>query len=333
MYREVSLSTADKDLHRFLWRPTPKDAIQDYRMTRVTFGVSASPYLAVRTLQQAATDHGEGRPGASRHIVESFHVDDLLAGADTPEDAIALYSDLRAILAKAGFNLCKWRSSSDDVLSFIPTHLQETLPVKEMTESHSPSHPKALGLEWDSRLDLMAPAIQPPEHYNTTKRGIVSDVSKTFDILGWIAPAVLMMKLLYQQLWQLKTGWDEQIPPDLIDHHSTWRQQLPVLSSKQLPRYYFRTDAPPITKQIHGFADASLKAYGAVLYLRSTYKDHPPLVSLVISKTRVAKLKPSTFPRQELCAAVLLTELLSEVKVILQIPEDSVYCWSDSSIV
>ena len=80
------------------------------------------------------------------------------------------------------------------------------MPVKEMTESHSTSYPKALGLEWDSRLDLMAPAIQPPERYSTTKRGVVSDVSKTFDILGWIAPAVLMMKLLYQQLWQLKTG-------------------------------------------------------------------------------------------------------------------------------
>ena len=333
MYREVSLSTPDKDLHRFLWRPTPQDSIQDYRMTRVTFGVSASPYLAVRTLQQAATDHGDGRPGASKHILESFYVDDLLAGADTAEEAITLYQDLRAILEKAGFNLCKWRSSSNHVLTSIPLDLQETLPVKEMTESHSPSHPKALGLEWDSRLDLMAPAIQPSAHYKTTKRGVVSDVSKTFDILGWISPAVLMMKLLYQQLWQLKTGWDEQIPPDLIEQHSLWRQQLPVLSSKQLPRCYFRTDSTPLTKQLHGFADASLKAYGAVLYVRSTYKDRPALLSLVISKTRVAKLKPSTVPRQELCAAVLLTELMTEVKGILQIPDDNMYCWSDSSIV
>ena len=333
MYREVSLSPQDKDLHRFLWRPTPQDSIQDYRMTRVTFGVSASPYLAVRTLQQAATDHGEGRPGASRHILESFYVDDLLAGADTPQEAIILYHDLRAILSKAEFNLCKWRSSSNHVLTVIPSNLQETLPVKEMTESHSPSHPKALGLEWDSRLDLMAPAIQPSKHYNTTKRGVVSDVSKTFDILGWISPSVLVMKLLYQQLWQLKTGWDEQIPSNLIDQHALWRQQLPVLASKQLPRCYYRTDATPLTKQLHGFADASLKAYGAVLYVRSTYKDHPPLLSLFISKTRVAKLKPSTVPRQELCAAVLLTELLTEVKGILQIPEDDTYCWSDSSIV
>ena len=333
MYREVSLSHQDKDLHRFLWRPTPQDQISDYRMTRVTFGVSASPYLAVRTLQQAAKDHGDGYPGASLHILRSFYVDDLLAGANTPEEALILYSQLRTILAKAVFNLCKWRSSSSSVLLSIPTDLQETLPVKEMTESHSPSHPKALGLEWDSRLDLMAPALQPPQPYKTTKRGVVSDVSKTFDILGWISPSVLMMKLLYQQLWQLKTGWDEQIPQELIDQHSQWREQLPVLATKRLPRCYYRTDSLPTSKQLHGFADASLKAYGAVVYVRSTYTEHPPMLSLVLSKTRVAKLKPSTVPRQELCGALLLTELLTEVKGILDIPDEQVFAWSDSSIV
>ena len=39
MYREVELSTADKDLHRFLWRASPNLPLQDCRMTRVTFGV------------------------------------------------------------------------------------------------------------------------------------------------------------------------------------------------------------------------------------------------------------------------------------------------------
>ena len=55
MYREVELAPQDRDLHRFLWRPTPQQAVQDFRMTRVTFGVSASPYLAVRTLQQTTS--------------------------------------------------------------------------------------------------------------------------------------------------------------------------------------------------------------------------------------------------------------------------------------
>ena len=53
MYRAIELSPKDRDLHRFLWRPTPDVPVQIYRMRRVTFGISASPYLAIRTLYVA----------------------------------------------------------------------------------------------------------------------------------------------------------------------------------------------------------------------------------------------------------------------------------------
>ena len=333
MYREVSLSLSDRNLHRFLWRPSPSDEILDYRMTRVTFGISSSPYLAVRTLHQAAKDHGSEYPTAAGHIQSSFYVDDLLAGAENPEEAVKLFTDLRAVLSEAGFDLRKWRSSSSDVLQEIPTELQEVLQVKDLTDCHSTNYPKALGLEWNSSSDMMAPAIPTLTHYNTTKRGVVSDVSKNFDILGWISPAVLQMKLLYQHLWTLKLHWDDPVPPDIRHQHEKWRNQLQSLSSQQLPRYYFRKDATPLTIELHGFADASLKAYGAVVYIRSTYTHHPPLVTLVLSKTRVAKLTPSTVPRQELCAALLLTQLLNEVKQVLNIPDKDIWAWSDSSIV
>ena len=244
-------------------------------------------------------------------------MDDLLAGANTVEGALELYSSLREVLTKGGFNLCKWRSSSPSVLEGIPTELQEKLPVKEVTSSHSPTQPKALGLEWNSSLDCMSPSIKPSDTFKRTKRGIVSDA---FDVFGWIAPSVLVMKLLYQKLWLLKTGWDEEAPPDLLDIHSKWREQLPLLSQKQLSRCYFRPDSTPLITELHGFADASAKAYGAVVYIRSTYSDHPPLLSLVLSKTRVAKLKPTTIPRLELSGALLLTEILGTVKAALDIP-------------
>ena len=38
MYRAVSLPDSDRDLHRFVWRKSPDAPLQDYRMTRVTFG-------------------------------------------------------------------------------------------------------------------------------------------------------------------------------------------------------------------------------------------------------------------------------------------------------
>ena len=247
MYREVALAPQDKDLHRFIWRATPEQPVQDYRMTRVTFGVSASPYLAVRTLQQTAADHGAEHPIASSHILKSFYVDDLLAGANTVEEAVELFHSLRAVLKQGGFNLCKWRSSSLSVLQSIPEDLQEKLPVQEVTNHSHSSHPKALGLEWNSHLDVMSPSIYLADTPNITKCGIVSDVSKTFDVLGWISPSVLSMKMLYQKLWHLGIDWDETVPPDLTAQHTQWKEQLPLLTQKQLPRCYFRLDAPCVT--------------------------------------------------------------------------------------
>ena len=330
MYREVELAPQDRDLHRFIWRPTPEQPVQDYRMTRVTFGVSASPYLAIRTLQQTAADHGEGHPIAVNYIRRSFYV---VAGANTVEEALELFSSLRFILQKGGFNLCKWRSSSPAMLQNIPKDLQESLPVKDVTTLQSSSHPKALGLEWDSSQDCMSPSVHVSPHYRSTKRGIISDVSKTYDILGWIAPAVLSMKMLYQKLWQKGHEWDDVVPPDLAEQHQSWREQLPLLAQKQIPRCYSIPDLPFLTQELHGFSDASKKAYGAVVFIRTTYQHHPPVISLVTAKTKVAKLEPPTVPRLELCGAVLLTKILINVAGVLGIADEHLHAWTDSSIV
>ena len=334
MYREVKLAAEDKDLHRFLWRESPQEPVRDYRMTRVTFGVSASPYLAVRTLQQTAADHGEEYPRATQQILENVYVDDYLGGADTPQEAVNLYKEIRSILSKGSFSLCKWRSSSTTVLQQIPPELQESQLVKEATSPQTTtSTSKALGLQWDSRYDNMSPSINVQPTYSTTKRGLISDVSKTYDILGWVAPAVLVMKLVYQQLWKTGQDWDDQVPPEHLKLHKQWRTQLPQLSAKQIPRCYSTPSYNIKHRELHGFADASKGAYGAVLYCRTTYHEHPPTVTLITAKTKVAKLDPPTIPRLELCGAKLLTILIRNVATTINILAKDWHCWTDSAIV
>lgn len=85
--------------------------------------------------------------------------------------------------------------------------------------------------------------------------------------------------------------------------------------------------------EVHGFGDASNLAYGAVVYLRVISKDESISVSLLCSKTKVAPLKTQSIPRLELCAAVLLCNLIKFVVKTLDLGTVAIFCWSDSQTV
>ena len=111
MFREVGLAPQDRDLHRFLIDGEDRD----WRMCRVTFGVTCSPFLASSVLLQVARDHSQEYPRAAEAVRKSFYVDDCLTGAATVEEAASLREELNALLARACMLLRKWRSISSAV--------------------------------------------------------------------------------------------------------------------------------------------------------------------------------------------------------------------------
>ena len=54
MYRAVLLPESQPDLHRFIWRNDPTKDLKHYRMNRLTFGVSASPFAANMAVKRNA---------------------------------------------------------------------------------------------------------------------------------------------------------------------------------------------------------------------------------------------------------------------------------------
>ena len=331
MYSEILLSPEDRTLHRFLWRAEVTEPWIDYEMCRVTFGVTCSPYLAIRTLMQAAKDFGSEYPEAKKHIEESFYVDDFFAGANTPAEAVTLRSNITTILSKAGFNIKKWRSSSPAVLESIPADSVEALPDQKLLDSHSACYPKALGLVWDSVKDEMATHVDLARGH-PTKRGVFSDIARTFDIHGWLSPVILEMKILYRSLWERKIGWDQEVPSDLRQQHEKWKRELPLLADIRLPRHYF-CGRKPKSVSLHGFSDASKKAFSAVVYVRAVYETGPPTSVLVLSKTRVAPLNERTIPELELCGAHLLAKILETTSLTLGIEKEDISAYSDRTIV
>ena len=74
---DEAISLLVRDPHRFLFQEEDGD-IKDYRMRRLTFGVSSSPYLASPVLRRTADDHQIKYPKAARLIKEDFYVDDVV---------------------------------------------------------------------------------------------------------------------------------------------------------------------------------------------------------------------------------------------------------------
>ncbi|XP_043469792.1 uncharacterized protein LOC122503353 [Leptopilina heterotoma] len=85
--------------------------------------------------------------------------------------------------------------------------------------------------------------------------------------------------------------------------------------------------------ELHGFADASKVAYGAVIYLRIINESGEIKVLLISSKSKVAPLKEQTIPRLELLAALLLARLITFIKNIRAYKDLPVQCWTDSKVV
>jgi len=154
--------------------------------------------------------------------------------------------------------------------------------------------------------------------------------------LGLLTPVLIKGKIFLQQLWTLKLGWDSPLSTDFVSRWKRFYHQFKELEHIRVPRIVLNSDASII--ELHGFADASQEAYGACVYLRSLTPGGSLSVSLIVSKSRVGPLKPTTIPRLEFSGALLLAELVYNVilelaKVNVIINSSNIMLWSDSTIV
>ena len=146
---------------------------------------------------------------------------------------------------------------------------------------------KTLGIEWNANLDHFRLTVaKPPSTRPIIKCILASDITKTFDVLWLFSPSVIKIKILLQQLWELKICWDDPVPDSVHDIWSRWRSELNLLSTKYIPQCYFSKEAHIISMKLHSFRDASEQAYAAVIYMRMMDLDRGIQVSLVTSRPR-----------------------------------------------
>ncbi|XP_048488916.1 uncharacterized protein LOC125491321 [Plutella xylostella] len=331
MYREVLVTEEDADYQRILWRSNSLDEAKDYRLLRVTFGTSSAPFLAVRTLMQIAEDEGKDFPAEAKTIKEDFFVDDLISGRDNVEEALHAAITITEILQRAGFILKKWSSNSEELLNQLrPQQINSETNIDIKTEGTI----MALGLTWNRIKDVLTYQLHllpPPE--TITKRKILAEAQRLFDPLGFLAPAIIPVKIVMQKLWRDGVSWDEEVEPERKREWLMIRESLEYVKEVEIKRWQHTCEAVAENTTVHGFCDASNKAYAAVAYMRVETAEGNYETSIIAAKSRVASVKPVSLPRLELCGAVLLSRLLKQVQEATRIPSSRIFAWTDSEIV
>ncbi|XP_068987455.1 uncharacterized protein [Bombus flavifrons] len=154
---------------------------------------------------------------------------------------------------------------------------------------------KTLGVVWNSSDDSILYSVKiNPTSSRITKRIISSEIAKIYDPLGLLAP-------------------------------------LPLLNHVRFPRKTVIKSATEI--ELHGFCDASERAYGACVYLHTITPEGHVWIRLLTAKSKVAPLKSQTIPRLELSGALLLTTLTTTVLQALPNNISRTVYWTDSIIV
>ena len=335
MYLRIGWRDSDRPYHRFLWRDRdPSRQPDQYEFTRIVFGINASPFLAQFVTQKHARRMKQTFPRAAETVQKSTYMDDSMDSVQTTEEAVNLYEELVELWHRAGMHARKWLSNSRDVLPRIPLDDRAQQTLFEPNAGGLPSV-KTLGVLWSADSDTfsfqgMPTAQDTAERW--TKRIVLGKVASVFDPLGFVAPFTVLAKMLLQDMWADGLGWDEPLGDQLSTQVRQWFVELQNLPSVKEPRCLQLKDQQVTTDmQLHGFGDASLAAYGAVVYIRCTYPSGEVSCRLVAAKTRVAPLTAMSVPRLELMAAVLATRLVVSTTTTLSVPMTAVVMWSDSS--
>lgn len=330
MYRQILVNRADTMFQRVLWRESPEKEIEEFELVTVTFGTSSAPFLAVRSLHQVAYDEGKDHPLAAKIILNDFYMDDLMTGVESVEEGYKIHTEIKNILAKGGFQLQKWISNSEELLHKIRKSKGDKADEVKIKIDNTT---KILGLTWDPRADVFQYSVElQPLTSPVTKRKIISEISRLFDPLGWLAPSIILAKIFIQKLWLAGLEWDQEIPNNLVQEWVTYHRNLVFLVNIKIPRWLHQQSNNEKT-ELHGFSDASKLAYSAVIYIRVVDDKGNIYIHLVTSKTKVAPVRQVSIPRLELCGAVLLAKLMVEVGEVLNIPKTDWHAWTDSEVV
>ncbi|XP_065654560.1 uncharacterized protein LOC136081190 [Hydra vulgaris] len=252
----------------------------------------------------------------------------ILTRAESVDSAFDFFKKCHVRLKEAGFTLRKFESNCK--------HLENLVNEQNFTSFNIT---KVLGLLWNKKEDNLIFDFRNLIHnddLNPTKRKVLQFIASIFDPLGIVNPFIVKCKIFFQKLCIDKLNWDKPLEGKTLLVWQAIINNIKTYKPIIIPRWYHNHYPNQVVDlSLHEFSDASNSVYGCCIYLLCSFNDRHVSCSLITATSRIAQIKNTSIPRQELKAALLLAETMSAVKKELYpVPKfKQIFCWCDSTIV
>ena len=208
MYNSVWLEEQEVHVHRFLWRDSPEDELEDYAVVRVNMGDRPAGCIAQVAMRETARLPQFSHLVDERRVIEeNCYVDDVFASGNDSHRLEEILEGVEAILKTGGFHLKPWVRSGH---SGRPTAAEAKPMTLVLPNQLKEEDNKALGVGYlvqDDKLfimvsinfsrrkkkmrtevDLMEEEIAEKTPNPLTRRVLLSQVAGLYDPLGLATP-------------------------------------------------------------------------------------------------------------------------------------------------
>nr|CAD2208431.1 unnamed protein product [Meloidogyne enterolobii] len=329
-FLQLGVRETDRDCTRFLWLEKPKEANLDeiqfthciiFRFTRVSFGLTVSPFLLNATLQEHL---GLFESPVARSIEENLYVDNIMIEMRKEDRVEEVCREATEILEAAGMSIREFFGVSKEEFGEVPEG--KLAPDLEKT--------KILGLYWylnKEKLTIPFPKFEG----SVTKRQVLSTIAKIYDPLGLISPCLIPAKKVLQKIFEANYKWDVSVSRELVEEWQrvllTWNNSGTESFEISFPRRIPIGSASE--RELHCFVDASGQGFGAAVYLRTEVEDGIK-TNLIFAKSLIKPLNMSqneaTIPRLELQAIMVGVKSLKFLLEELKLNKEVATIWTDS---
>lgn len=328
-FLNITISAQDRPYVKWLWLSDPTDPqspLQEFQFRSVLFGATCSPFL-LNAVIKVHLDSWSNCALVDQYLRHDLYVDNLISSIPSGYAMDEFYHQNNEIFQKAGFCLRSWTSNNQTV---------QRLAANDGRGSSPSDCVNILGMLWNKDADTMNCKTLPPLDATRpiTPRNVLRETARLFDVPGLLLPVHVKAKIFLQDL-QIAKASDKGPLSDILAKQ--WLSIHADLRKATAEVNWHRLVVPNLTPttpvELHVFADASKRSYGAALYIVAN--GHSSILWARNKLVHTNELSNPRIPRNELNSCVLATLVLDYVQKHLAQRLNIVNStlWSDSQIV